>query len=103
MKQSILVGLCESHYLSWNFQNIASACGTIEFRRPPAVKSAAEAIHWISFALGYVAHSMQRDWSTVAQTNTFPSMNDLRAAVVSGLQKKNEKPMKKKCLCREGQ
>ncbi|EEH05462.1 predicted protein [Histoplasma capsulatum G186AR] len=36
-----------------------------------------------------------RDWSTVAQTNTFPSTNDPRAAVVNGLQKKNEKLMKK--------
>ncbi|EGC47117.1 conserved hypothetical protein [Histoplasma capsulatum var. duboisii H88] len=86
MKQSILLGLCESRYLSWNFQNIGSACGTIEFRRPPALKSATEAIHWISFTLGFVAHSMQRDWSTVTQTNTFPSTNVLRAAVVSGLQ-----------------
>ncbi|EEQ33593.1 hypothetical protein McanCB56680_000522 [Microsporum canis] len=42
-------------YVSWNFLNITDICGTIEFRRPPAVKASEDAKHWAAFALGFVA------------------------------------------------
>lgn len=61
--------------------------GTIEFRRSPGVRSAAEAKHWVAFVLRFVAHSMViKDWDRVKLTNTYPTTTHLRSAIASGIQ-----------------
>jgi Putative amidoligase enzyme len=83
---SLLLGLCQNRYVSWNFAQVLGGSGTIEFRRPPGVKTPAEANHWIAFTLGYVAHAMVlQNWSTVKLTNTYPSTNNLRNAISTGV------------------
>ncbi|KAJ4153219.1 hypothetical protein LMH87_009716 [Akanthomyces muscarius] len=57
-----LVFFGESRYLSWNFAHLAGSCGTIEFRRPPGVRDAAAAKHWIAFTLGFL--SVPWHWHT---------------------------------------
>lgn len=87
MKQTLLHGWSQERYVSWNFANVLSGCGTIEFRRPPGVKTAGQAKHWVAVALGYVAHAMAlQEWSTVKLTKTYPSTGDLRTAIISGVQ-----------------
>lgn len=62
-------------------------CGTIEFRRPPGVRTSDDAKHWAAIALGFVANAMQlQNWDAVKGTKTHPSTSDLRAAILNGLQ-----------------
>ncbi|KAM0276814.1 hypothetical protein ACHAQH_006349 [Verticillium albo-atrum] len=49
-------------FMSWNFGNLTDSCGTVEFRRPPGVDSAAKAKHWAGFALAFVANALITDW-----------------------------------------
>jgi hypothetical protein len=85
-KSQLLHVVAAERYLSWNFQNVPKACGTIEFRRPPAARTAAQAKHWIAVALGYLTHSMAlQDWSVVKPTKTYPLVKDLSKAVSSGV------------------
>jgi hypothetical protein len=86
MKQMLLHGWCQERYVSWNFSNVLSGCGTIEFRRPPGVKTAAAANHWVAVTLGYVAHAMVlQNWSMVKLTKTYPSTDNLRNAIAAGV------------------
>lgn len=57
----------ESRYLSWNFAHLASQCGTIEFRRPPGVRDAAAAKHWVAFTLGFLSGAMVTDFAAVGK------------------------------------
>lgn len=87
MKAILLRGLCDNRYVAWNFSNILSACGTIEFRRPPGVKTSADASHWVVVALGFVAHTMtKQNWDEVKTTRDFPSTDDFRTAITAGVQ-----------------
>lgn len=65
--------------LSWNFQNVTNPCGTIEFRRPPGVASAAEAIHWAGFALCFVAQALGTNWAhpDFMKSKTHPTVSQL--------------------------
>jgi hypothetical protein len=75
-----------SRYMAWNFQNVTKRCGTIEFRRPPGADSAAKAIHWAAFALGFVTRAMAVDWAPLESRSTVGSVADLHAFVTQGLQ-----------------
>ncbi|RYO99400.1 hypothetical protein DL764_006822 [Monosporascus ibericus] len=55
--------------MSWNFSNVTDECGTIEFRRPPGVGSAANARHWAGFALAFVSQAMATDWGSVSSAS----------------------------------
>ncbi|KAK2757257.1 hypothetical protein FQN54_004771 [Arachnomyces sp. PD_36] len=87
MMQHIVHATLDRH-VAWNFQNLTGACGTIEFRRPPGVKSSADVKHWAAVALGFVTNAMViQDWNTVRSTGTYPSSNDLRSAITGGAQR----------------
>lgn len=82
-----IMGGCR--YVAWNFEHITDVCGTIEFRRSPAVGTAASAKHWASFALGFIfaaAFQTNVDWTQVARTNTHPPVESLAAFIESGIQ-----------------
>lgn len=86
MPQTLLHGVSGNRYLSWNFSNVFHDCGTIEFRRPPAVDNPAAANHWIAFVVGFTSNAVQgQDWNAVKKTNVYPSTEDLRSAITRGL------------------
>ncbi|KAK0665499.1 putative amidoligase enzyme-domain-containing protein [Cercophora samala] len=74
-----------ARYLSWNFENLVKQCGTLEFRRPPAVDSAEKAGHWIAFTLGFISRAVSADWVAVESKKRGGEVADLRAHVVQGL------------------
>lgn len=87
MKQALLHDWSQKRYVSWNFANVLSTCGTVEFRRPPGVKADVDAKHWVAIALGYIAHAIAvQDWNTVKLTKTYPSSQQLRNAITRGVQ-----------------
>ncbi|KAK2812537.1 hypothetical protein FQN50_001181 [Emmonsiellopsis sp. PD_5] len=87
MIPNLMLGICGNRYVGWNFSNVLGGCGTVEFRRPPGVRSSAEANHWIALALGYVANAiLLQDWSAIKVTKTHPSTADLRNAITRGTQ-----------------
>ncbi|WEW59373.1 hypothetical protein PRK78_004844 [Emydomyces testavorans] len=87
MKATLLLGLCDDRYVSWNFSNVLGGCGSIEFRRAPGIKRSAEAKHWVAIAVGYAAFSLTvQDWDTVRSTKTLPTTNALREAINKGVQ-----------------
>ncbi|KAM7200877.1 hypothetical protein V8F20_005119 [Naviculisporaceae sp. PSN 640] len=55
-------GKIAGRYVSWNFQHVDDPCGTVEFRRPPGVSSAKDALHWIAFTFGFVSEAIKTDW-----------------------------------------
>lgn len=94
-KDQLLRDLISTRCLSWNFKHILSKCGTVEFRRPPGVQTAQEAIKWTAFAIAYIAHAVWlQDWNRVRATKTYPSTNELRAAIAAGLGKVGLDPQK---------
>lgn len=38
----------------WNFSNVSSGIGTVEFRGGPVLHTATRTIHWILFAVGFI-------------------------------------------------
>ncbi|KAL4798032.1 hypothetical protein BDV19DRAFT_386690 [Aspergillus venezuelensis] len=73
-------------YCSWNFENVPDDCGTVEFRRPPAVRSSEEANHWISFAIGFVACAIRRnDLPQLAASKGYPTVARLDEDIYRGL------------------
>ncbi|KAK4248642.1 hypothetical protein C7999DRAFT_13395 [Corynascus novoguineensis] len=83
----LLSGNYESRYVSWNFENVTQPCGTVEFRRPPGADSAAKAIHWAGFTLGFVARALAMDWAPFVSLKTVGSVTDLEQFIIQGLQK----------------
>ncbi|KAF3479657.1 uncharacterized protein GIQ15_06633 [Arthroderma uncinatum] len=75
---------CSKRQVSWNFSNVVNPCGTVEFRRPPGVKSAADAKHWAALTMGFVAEAMRQDWKAVRTTKTHPSTDTLRSVITRG-------------------
>jgi Putative amidoligase enzyme len=86
MARSMMNVLFPKRQLAWNFEHVRAPCGTIEFRRPPGVKTSADAKHWISVVLGFTAHTLwQQDWGRVAETKTHPGVTHLAACINDGL------------------
>ena len=44
----------------WNFSNVSSGIGTVEFRGGPVLHTATRTIHWILFAVGFILHAIER-------------------------------------------
>ena len=78
--------LGDERRMSMNFKPITNdKCGTVEFRRPPDVRTAPEAQRWAAFALALVSAFLEPAWddatahewsakrsnATVAQLHTF--------------------------------
>jgi len=82
----LLSGNYESRYVSRNFENVTQPCGTVEFRRPPGADSAAKAIHWAAFTLGFVARALATDWAPFASLKTVGSVSYLEQFITQGLQ-----------------
>jgi hypothetical protein len=84
--QTLLHDWSDEKYLGWNFGNVLDGCGTIEFRRAPAIQTAHDAKHWVAVAIGLVAHAIWvQDWNKIRATNTYPSTDALRAAISDGI------------------
>ncbi|KAI1082639.1 hypothetical protein F5B20DRAFT_578309 [Whalleya microplaca] len=71
--------------LSWNFSNVTHTCGTVEFRRPPGVKSAAEAKHWAGFTLGFVSEAISHDYEHFKSRKDDASVGELQSFISTGL------------------
>ncbi|TWU71855.1 hypothetical protein ED733_003304 [Metarhizium rileyi] len=70
---------------SWNFKHLRSECGTLEFRRPPGVETAEEAIYWAAFALGFIKGAMTCDWSIKKMSKAHADSKALKSFVHDGL------------------
>ncbi|KAM7187543.1 hypothetical protein V8F33_011190 [Rhypophila sp. PSN 637] len=73
-------------YVGWNFQHVTDKCGTIEFRRPPGVDTADDALYWICFTVGFVSQAIRTDWNDKRYDKAGkPGAGDLDDFVRSGL------------------
>ncbi|OAA76260.1 hypothetical protein LEL_05944 [Akanthomyces lecanii RCEF 1005] len=79
-----LVFFGESRYLSWNFAHLASSCGTIEFRRPPGVRDAAAAKHWIAFTLVFLSGALALAHTFDPNSKTHATVEDLLELIETG-------------------
>jgi len=86
-KSTIFLELGENRYLSWNFGNVTDKCGTVEFRRPPGVRSAQEAIHWAGFTLGFIFEALHVDWEQARTERHHQTVDDLQRFVYYGVYK----------------
>ncbi|KAH9908333.1 hypothetical protein F4778DRAFT_344222 [Xylariomycetidae sp. FL2044] len=86
-KEYIHKELFKSRSVSWNFANVVDMCGTVEFRRPPGVELSEDANHWIAFTLGFVAHGLTFEWSSVLGSKVYPDVSNLAAFVQRGTTK----------------
>ena len=70
---------------SWNFDNVFRPCGKIEFRRPPGVRDAKKAKHWVVFALAFIRHAPTTNWDHVRYTTTGPGVGELTTFLSEGV------------------
>ncbi|RYP24890.1 hypothetical protein DL766_007197 [Monosporascus sp. MC13-8B] len=85
MKQMVFLELGQSRYMSWNFSNLNAQCGTVEFRRPPAVGSAPEAKHWAGVTLGFVSQALITDYTPYKSSKQYPPVISLSRFVNDGI------------------
>ena len=73
--------------VSMNFRPIGSY-GTVEFRRPPGVKTAADAQKWAAFAVSFVSASFDPNWDYQAwSTRTrHATVEELQSFISRGLE-----------------
>lgn len=64
--------------MAWNLASLQK-CGTVEFRRPPGVKTPADAQKWATFAVAFVCAATESDWQA-------PWLSNKRSATVAELQ-----------------
>lgn len=81
----VLHGISKEKFLSWNLMHLTSQCGTVEFRRPPGVRSATAAIHWISFTLGFISQARRQDWNKIQPTKDRGTVDYLGMFVATGI------------------
>ncbi|ATY61922.1 amidoligase domain [Cordyceps militaris] len=72
-----------NRYLSWNFSNLASECGTIEFRRPPGCQDAATAKHWVAFTLAFIVNAITTNWKETPY-RTYGTVDQLSKFAANG-------------------
>ncbi|KAI6092854.1 putative amidoligase enzyme-domain-containing protein [Hypoxylon rubiginosum] len=87
MKEMVYRELGENKYLSWNFYHLSLNCGTIEFRRPPGVRSATDAKHWAGVALGFVSQALVTDYTREKSFKQYPPVNALVHFIAIGAQR----------------
>lgn len=85
--QHVLIEISPSKFMSWNFKHLVQPCGTVEFRRPPGVRSATAANHWVAFTLGFVSEALRADWSPLQNTKDCATVNSLRQFVIEGVKR----------------
>jgi len=85
MKPVISMKMGVDRYMAWNFTNIMNLCGTVEFRLPPGVKTPADAKHWASFALGFIASSLTFNWNSVKPLKKYPTVSEAVTFINSGV------------------
>ncbi|KAI3343275.1 hypothetical protein F4824DRAFT_3043 [Ustulina deusta] len=85
MKQMVFMEMEQNRSLSWNFSNLAAQCGTVEFRRPPSVRTAAEAKHWAGVALGFVAQALDTDFNQYIGSSSYLPVNALLTFLDRGI------------------
>ncbi|KAI1369346.1 hypothetical protein F5Y08DRAFT_352081 [Xylaria arbuscula] len=85
MRDHVHAEFDEREYLSWGFSNLHAPCGSVVFRRPPAVQTAAAAKHWIGVALGLVSEAMVADLGPYESRNYHGSVEDLKKFIESGI------------------
>ncbi|KAI0104179.1 putative amidoligase enzyme-domain-containing protein [Nemania sp. FL0031] len=84
LKPMAYICLGENRSVSWNFANVMAACGTVEFRRPPGVKTAKEARFWAAFTLGFVRNSLDTDWAPFNSVVSYLNVKDLENFIRTG-------------------
>jgi hypothetical protein len=87
MKGKIGLLLGNDRAVSMNFMPITNEdCGTIEFRRPPGVKTAAAAKRWTAFTMGFVRATMEPGWHDKwSSKKNGATVSDLQDFVKMGL------------------
>ncbi|KAK9794509.1 putative Amidoligase enzyme [Seiridium cardinale] len=87
MKAMVHREMGQDKYMSWNFGHLMDQCGTIEFRRPPGVKTADDAKHWAAFTLGFINMAMttSNGWAQHGTATSHPSVKDLQRFVRAGV------------------
>ena len=76
----------QNRTVSMNFAPLAASCGTVEFRRPPGVKTAADAHKWTAFTLAFVSACLEPNWHTAwAATNKHATVAHLQQFVQRGV------------------
>ncbi|KAK3297109.1 uncharacterized protein B0H64DRAFT_473261 [Chaetomium fimeti] len=72
--------------VSWNLASLHKS-ETVEFRRPPGVKTAAAAQKWATFAVAFVCAGTQSDWQAPWLLNKrSATVGELQSFVSSGLE-----------------
>ncbi|KAI0539148.1 hypothetical protein GGR58DRAFT_257353 [Xylaria digitata] len=87
MKQMVHMEFGQSRYLSWNFSNLTAQCGTVEFRRPPAVQTATAAKHWAGVALGFVSEAIITDFKPHCSHNAYGRIDSLQRFISDGVKR----------------
>lgn len=85
-KQQVTTDVFKDKYMSWNFMHVCSACGTVEFRRPPGVNNATNAIFWVAFTMGFIKAALDWNWDAENGKKAYPVVKTLRSFIIYGLQ-----------------
>ncbi|KAI0013059.1 hypothetical protein F4779DRAFT_613930 [Xylariaceae sp. FL0662B] len=87
MKQMVFIEMGQNRSMSWNFSNLVAQCGTVEFRRPPSVRTAAEARHWAGVALGFVSQAIATDFDQYTTSRSYLSVGTLANFLTLGIKR----------------
>ncbi|KAM0335785.1 hypothetical protein ACHAQA_000835 [Verticillium albo-atrum] len=87
MKPHAFMALGSYRYMAWNFSHIGSSCGTVEFRRPPGVKTAADAKYWASFTLAFVREALTTNMDAFRASAHHPGVRELATFLDNGMGK----------------
>ncbi len=81
--------LGDQRSVSMNFLPVNNGdCGTIEFRRPPGVRTAQEAQRWAGFAVAFMSASLSPNWNPAADWSSktaHATVKDLHSFLGQGL------------------
>ncbi|KAL2017758.1 hypothetical protein VTK56DRAFT_1676 [Thermocarpiscus australiensis] len=87
MKQMVFRKLGQARHVSMNFANVDNEkCNTVEFRRPPGVKTATDAQKWAAFTVAFVRAAIEPHWyDQWVSSRHHASVQDLQKFVKGGL------------------
>ncbi|KAK5659082.1 hypothetical protein OQA88_1171 [Cercophora sp. LCS_1] len=74
----------EERRMAWNFANVDSGSGTVEFRSPPGVTDERDLSSWVTFTLGLVAAIMGTKWQDLKTRKRTGRVWELVLAVEKG-------------------
>ncbi|KAH6855005.1 hypothetical protein B0I37DRAFT_45119 [Chaetomium sp. MPI-CAGE-AT-0009] len=82
---AVLLTWGQERNVSWNF-GCLTTCKTAEFRRPPGVKTAADAQKWAAFTVAFVCAATKTDWQTPwLSSKNNATVAELQSFVAHGL------------------